>query len=214
MLIERSKDNYWSLNKLDIYMVGHKGAICGGCFKNIFNHEKVKDLDVFFKCEEDYMQAVKWFGSQTTGYSGGDKQPEKYQFYYQNNNVTAYKDLQNGIVIELCKKIYGSPEKILKNFDFTITKFAYFKKEIEEEGETHIEYRVLFESNFFEHLHQKRIVIDDNIPYPMSTFERMIRYAKYGYYPCRETKLKIVEALRTMPENQVKSTKSLYDGLD
>lgn len=41
--------NYWNLLWLDDYLVGHKGFICGGCFKNILNKEKVKDLDIFFK---------------------------------------------------------------------------------------------------------------------------------------------------------------------
>ena len=45
-LIKRDRENFWMLNWLDEYMTGHKGFICGGCFKNIFNKEKVKDLDI------------------------------------------------------------------------------------------------------------------------------------------------------------------------
>ena len=56
-----------------------------------------------------------------------------------------------------------------------------------------IEY--MYDDKFFEHLHLKRLVIDDKIPFPMSTFERMLRYAKYGYFPCKETKLKIIFVL-------------------
>lgn len=41
-LIKRDRENFWILNWLDEYMTGHKGFICGGCFKNIFNKEKVK----------------------------------------------------------------------------------------------------------------------------------------------------------------------------
>ena len=48
MFIKESRDNYWMLHWLDQFMIGHKGFICGGCFKNIFNKEKVKDLDIFF----------------------------------------------------------------------------------------------------------------------------------------------------------------------
>lgn len=43
-LIKRDRENFWILNWLDEYMTGHKGFICGGCFKNIFNKEKVKAL--------------------------------------------------------------------------------------------------------------------------------------------------------------------------
>ena len=53
----------------------------------------------------------------------------------------------------------------------------------------------------------------------MSTFERMLRYAKYGYQPCRETKVKIVTSLAMLdPENQQdfeeQLGKSLYEGMD
>ena len=143
-------------------------------------------------------------------------------------------------MIELCCKIFGKPEEILNKFDFTITKFAYYKEEVEDETgavakrqelpfetledehfleeigipETHIEYKILMDDAFFEHLHLKRIVIDKDIPFPMSTFERMLRYAKYGYFPCKETKMKIINALRDLTDEQVELSENLYDGMD
>lgn len=233
MLIKQERENFWILNFLDEFMQGHKGFICGGCFKNIFNHEKVKDLDVFFKSEDDYEDAVEYFDSMTEGYEGDEKHPITYRFYYENKNVKAYKHIEKGIVIELCRKIFGTAEEILNQFDFTIVKFAYYKEEVEdtsgaevdeidewltevtdEKAQTHIEYRVLHDDKFFEHLHMKRLVTDNQIPYPMSTFERMIRYAKYGYFPCKETKMKIIKSLREVPEQQIELSESLYDGMD
>lgn len=238
MLIEQGRENFWMLNWLDKYMEGHKGFICGGCFKNIFNKEKAKDLDIFFEKASDYDDAVQYFDSQTPGYEGDNKRDEKYYFHYENANVKAYKHMETGIVIELCSKIYGKPKEILDNFDFTITKFAYYKEEVEDETgaepdepfdeefeevfgplpkpkpQTHIEYKVLLDDKFFEHLHLKRLVTDKNIPYPMSTFERMLRYAKYGYFPCKETKMKIINALRDLADEKVALSESLYDGMD
>lgn len=242
MIVKQERDNYWMLNWLDEFMQGHRGFICGGCFKNIFSKEKVKDLDIFFENASDYEDAVQYFDSMTPGYGGDDKRDEEYTFFYQNDNVKAYKHNRTGITIELCCKIYGTAEEILKKFDFTIVKFAYFKEEVEDETgvtkdrdaspvidvdkvieewfgveskpETHIEYRLLMDDKFFEHLHMKRLVIDDEIPFPMSTFERMFRYAKYGYFPCRETKMKIVRALRELSDEQVELSESLYDGMD
>lgn len=234
MLIKQERDNFWLLNWLDEFMTGHKGFICGGCFKNIFNHEKVKDLDIFFKNRTDFDEAVQYFDSQSTGYEGKDKGAEIYQFYYENENVKAYKHIEKGITVELCCKIFGTAEEILNNFDFTVTKFAYYKEEVEDETgatieyepfgiepvepnkkpETHIEYKILHDDKFFEHLHLKRLVTDNKIPYPMSTFERMLRYAKYGYFPCRETKMKIIKALRELSEQKVELSESLYDGMD
>ncbi len=235
MLITQNRNNFGMLNWLDEFMTGHKGFICGGCFKNIFNHEKVKDLDIFFESKSDFEEAVTYFDSQTPGYNGDDIREEAYIFCYENKNVKAYKHIKSGIRIELCCKIYGKPEDILNKFDFTIVKFAYYKAEVEDETgteydgfstelnvetmgyekpQTHIEYKVLMDDKFFEHLHMKRLVTDKEIPYPMSTFERMFRYAKYGYFPCKETKMKIVQALRELSDEQVELSESLYDGMD
>lgn len=227
MLVKEERDNYWMLNWLDEFMSGHNGFICGGCFKNIFSKEKVKDLDIFFESKEDFEEAVQYFDSMTPGYEGDDKRTEEYTYFYQNDNVKAYKHNRTGITIELCCKIFGTAEQILNQFDFTVVKFAYYKEEIEDEQidsleslfedfetETHIEYKILMDDKFFEHLHMNRLVIDNEIPFPMSTLERMFRYGRYGYFPCRETKMKIVRALRELDEQQVELSESLYDGMD
>lgn len=220
-------------------MEGHKGFICGGCFKNIFNNEKVKDLDIFFKSESDFEEARDYFDSMTAGYTDGTsvetvtEDKAEYKFLYENENVKAYIHKKTGVRIELCNKIFGTAEQIISQFDFSITKFAYYKAEIEDEtreeveeveenplrinadsGKTHIEYKVMYNDKFFEHLHLKRLVIDDKIPFPMSTFERMLRYAKYGHFPCKETKLKLVKALHELSDREIEVSESLYDGWD
>lgn len=58
------------------------------------------------------------------------------------------------------------------------------------------EYKLLYHEKFFEHLHMKRLVIDENIPFPVSTWERSYRYKGYGYNMCRETKKKLLQALK------------------
>lgn len=235
VLIRENRDNYWMLNWLDKFMEGHKGFICGGCFKNIFNQEKVKDLDIFFQNERDRQEAVDYFDSMTAGYTDGtmedtvSEDEAEYRFLYENDNVKAYVYKKTGIRIELISKIYGTAEQIISQFDFSITKFAYYKAEVEDEAgaeveelpfddgnkvETHIEYRVIYDDKFFEHLHLKRLVIDDKIPFPMSTFERMLRYAKYGYFPCRETKLKLIRALNELDSREIEVSESLYKGWD
>lgn len=166
------------LNWLDKFMEGHKGFICGGCFKNIFNQEKVKDLDIFFQNEGDREEAVDYFDSMTAGYTDGtmedtvSEDEAEYRFLYENDNVKAYVHKETGIRLELISKIYGTAEQIISQFDFSITKFAYYKAEIEDETgaemeelpfddgnkvETHIEYRVIYDDKFFEHLHLKRL---------------------------------------------------------
>ena len=241
MFIKEEKDNYWMLNWLDEFMIGHSGFICGGCFKNIFNKEKVKDLDIFFPSRAEFEKAVEYYDNKTAGYwIDGDPDCEldeddaDYKFLYENANVKAYVHKKTGVRIELCCKIFGTVEEILNQFDFTITKFAYYKEQVEDKssaevqdhfdddffGEkeeitrTHIEYKILVHDKFFEHLHMKRLVTDDKIPFPMSTFERAFRYAKYGYFPCKETKMKMARAIKELSDEQLEVSESLYNGMD
>lgn len=58
------------------------------------------------------------------------------------------------------------------------------------------EYKLFYHEKFFEHLHMKRLVIDENIPFSVSTWERSYRYKGYGYNMCRETKKKLLQALK------------------
>ena len=85
MFTREDRGNFWILNWLDEFMIGHNGFICGGCFKNIFNKKNVKDIDMFFESKSDYEDAVQYFDSMTPGYDGDDKRSEEYTFYYEND---------------------------------------------------------------------------------------------------------------------------------
>lgn len=210
--IEKNRDNFFVLNRLDPFMAKHNGFICGGCFKNLFNGEKMKDIDIFFESEEDWYSAVRHFDEECGDGATGNG---SVYFLYENENVKAYVHKGTGTRIELCRRIFGTPEQIIGQFDFTITKMAYFKKIVEENGDRdHIEYALLMHEDFFEHLHNKRLVIDDSVPFPMSTLERMFRYVRYGYGPCRETKIKIAQAIRGLTEEQIEVSDSMYKGMD
>jgi tRNA nucleotidyltransferase/poly(A) polymerase len=78
-------------NLLDKFMEGHKGFIAGGCFKNIINGEKVKDIDVFFENASDFESAVEYFD----GYCGEGNEGGIFRFYYETETVKAYKHVAN-----------------------------------------------------------------------------------------------------------------------
>lgn len=206
--------NYRQLWWLDKFLVGHKGFIAGGCFKNIFNNERVNDLDIFFENEIDFLEAKRYYSQQLK------EKPTEWKMSYKNKNCWSIYSVKEKIRLELIRSTYGTPKDIISNFDFTITKFAYYKdyQNVDEDNYLAV-FEVLFHEDFFEHLYMKRLVVDDNLPYPVSTFNRLIKYTRYGYQPCRETKIKIVTALAMLdPENQAdfeeQLGKSLYSGVD
>lgn len=200
-MIVETLDNFQMLYYLDEYMVGHNGFIAGGCFKNIFNKEKIKDLDIFFNNKEEFEQAVIYYS---------DTKKNEYSLIYQNGNVIIYKNKSSNIRIELNRHSFGKPEAVLSFFDFTITKFALYRHK---ENDI-VTYKVMYHDNYFEHLMLHRLVIDDKLPYPVSTFERMIRYIKYGYYPCKDTKMKLLQEINKLDENDIQISDNLYNGID
>ena len=196
-------NNFTILKSLDQYMIGHKGFIAGGVFKNIFNKEKFKDVDIFFYKQSDYEEAVKYYTEK-----------DDYTEAYKNDRVVAFYNKQTSVTVELIKFAFGTVDEILKMFDFTIVKFAYYKEETEDS----VEWKVTYHKQFFEHLHLRRLVIDqkfDEISRIANTYNRMFRYGKYGYFPCRETKVKVVQALRLLPDfTDDMLSQDLYFGFD
>lgn len=183
---------------LDLYMAGHNGFIAGGCFKNILNGEKIKDLDIFFESKSDFDLAVKYFDTNAD-----------YVASYENTNTKAYKNKKTDIRVEIIRNTYGNPKDILSKFDFSITKFAYAKRESVDDG---IEYYCIFHVDFFEHLLLKKLVLEETILFPVSTFERSFRYRQYGYGLCRESKVNLITALQGADLTSISN--ELYFGLD
>lgn len=194
--VENILDNFPMLKWLGNHIANHNGFIAGGCFKNILSGEKVKDIDIFFKSEEDFQIAYSYYNNNLM-----------YEKRYENEKCVAFQSTYTTSTfwIELIKSTFGTPEEILDRFDFTVAKFAYYKKEIEitENGITSILDKpyILYHKDFFEHLHMKRLVIDKDIPFPISTWERSYRYKGYGYNLCRESKQKLLDALRNTKQS-------------
>ena len=196
-------ENFKQLNWISNIIAKFDGAFAaGGCFKNVFNEEKVKDIDIFFPDKEHFEKAVL------------EANKEEIPFLYRNNNVCCF--VLNNIKLELNQKIFGEPKDILSQFDFTITKFALYKEHMQEDDGTWFwEDKVIFHEDFFEHLFFKRLVVDNKIPFPESTYERMIKYMRYGYFPCKETKVKIANEIHNLNRDlQFSSAFYSKEGLD
>lgn len=166
------------LRFFDRFMANHSGYIAGGCFKGLFLGEKIKDVDLFFENETEARKAATYFDGS-----------EEYARAWSNDRVSAFRCKKTGIVVEVIYSFLGQPAEMIANFDFTITKAFYSKNE---RGE----YVFSCHDRFFEHLTNRKLVIDDKILFPLSTFNRSFRYCKYGFGLCGESKTKLIQALQ------------------
>lgn len=184
--------------------MGHKGFVAGGCFKNILKGEKVKDIDIFFESEVEYLEADKYFSEH-----------DDYKLHYRNKKVKAYKHYDTGMVVELIHSRFSKPVDLINSFDFTLTKFAYYRVAVPIPDEEDVMItKITHHKDFFEHLQMNRLVIDNTMSFPVNTFERVLRYTKYGYKICKESKAKLIQAIKESPFNENDLSQSLYDGMD
>jgi hypothetical protein len=205
---DEAKYHASSIRDLIRYIGNNNGYVAGGCFKNLLNSQKVKDVDVFFRSKEDFDSAVSLFENNL-----------EYVKYYENENVVAFKDLEKEINVELIKTVFLEPAEMLKSFDFTICQFALFHKEEEKFNEEKNEtekirvYSVLYHENFFKDLFMKRLVLDGDeqrLKFKMSVFNRFVKYMSYGYTPCFFTKLKIAKMLAEVDKSDISFDENLY----
>jgi hypothetical protein len=211
--VVRDINNLYILKVLDEHLQGHNGFAAGGCFKNLFNKERLKDIDVFFESERDFAEACIYFEGN-----------ESYYFYYENKKVKAFKHEKSHLTIELIRSVFGKPVDILEHFDFSIVKFAYYKEIIKgEKGnpfleisdiEDKTEFKVMHHKDFFEHLFFKRLVIDNPLTFPIGTFERALRYKGYGYSLCRESKHNLITDIKNSTNATDDFSLGLYEGWD
>jgi hypothetical protein len=197
IFIEKSNDELHKVKYLDSYMSNHKGFIAGGVFKNIFDGKAFKDIDIFFENKKDFNQGLDHFTKST-----------EFVKIYENKNAVCFSKKDSGVKVDLVHGSYGSPEETINKFDFTVAKFAYFKKETE----GGVSYTCTFHKDFFEHLMTRKLVIDNNIPFPVGTFERAFRYKRYGFGMCRESKAKLIESLQGQSTDNL--SRDLYFGFD
>lgn len=207
--INEDAREYIRVLQLKRFLEGHNGYIAGGCFKNIFNGENYKDIDIFFRNKSDYEKALIVYQDN-----------KDFIPAYQTEKVTAFREKNTGITVELIFSFLMNPENMLNTFDFTITKACLMSNDDWKEEDR--EFQFIYHPKFFEHLFLKRLVIDsDTLTMPLSTFNRVFKYIKYGYSLCRESKLKIANGiLQLSKENGISEfmlddiDKTLYDGID
>jgi hypothetical protein len=184
----------------------------GGCFKSILLGHRIKDIDVFFETES----------AQQTAWSSLEKS-EKVK--YRNDKAWGMSLEVAGAPtsFDFVTSVYGTPEQVLAQFDFTVSKFALsytpereegvklFKETLPELAKKNAEYFITYHQDAFEHFTSKKLVLDDAIPFPESTFNRVLRYTKYGFNLCNESRVSLLQALRSSTTD-LNDTPDLYAG--
>lgn len=166
--------------------------VAGGAITSVFSNQPINDLDFFFQSETDFGLA-----RQALGLAG--MAPA-----FVSNAAVSYKE--KGTRFQLISKIYGTPEQIIKRFDFTISMAALEVTDEEQEFVMH--------PYFLEHLAGRLLVFDRDAQYPIASLWRAVKFVKRGYHlPAMEI-LKMVLRCRELQLSTYNDVADQLDGVD
>ena len=154
--------NFDKLKLLYPYIKNKKCCIAGGVFKDIFQNQEFKDIDIFFESEFDFMIE-----------KGQHSSNDLLTKVYENENAIGLYDNSKGISIDLVQKKFGSPKEILDSFDFTVSKFCLYQQ--------NNNFNVIYHKHFFEDLTTKTLRFDCGTLNPIAQLSRAIKYSRYGF---------------------------------
>lgn len=186
--------NNMAVSQLKDFLVGHNGFIAGGVFKDIYLNKSSKDIDIFFRCEDDFNNAVEFF----------DKS-KKFNRLYSSSNSIGFTSSSSfgGEVIDLVQHIFGSPQDILESFDFKISQCALVKDdEIEshsvvgekidssvfdcikiDDDKNSETYSLIRNKSFNSNLNESILEVYEGCSVSQISVERLSRYLNYGFIP-------------------------------
>lgn len=162
------------------------GWIAGGAVRDHFASMSLSsDIDIFFATKAKFTEAVELTKKNTA-----------FKPQYTHDTLAAFT-WQGKTVQFIGTHFFNSPEETIANFDFTVCSCA-----VDTEN-------VYLHPHFFEDLAARRLAINE-LPFPLSTLERMIKYIKRGFTPCNGTLLTLSKAIAEVDLGDKVNTLSFY----
>ena len=159
--------------------------IAGGAVCSAVQHERINDFDVFSNNPEAVQTALRH-----------SKHPMTFEIEGRFQNFQAFGNkvqVINGFPVQ-------TPEQIIGMFDYTCVCGVYSEDEF------------VCHDRFWQDNAAKRLVVN-TLPYPLSTMERMAKYAKRGFTPCPVGLLKLAKAIQGLEvdwDNPEQNTLAFY----
>lgn len=137
--------------------------LCGGAINSVFTRNQINDLDFYLKDSSKIVEATefltKWFPTE---------------IYRSTNAITFRRKSTKSNkkwAVQLITRFVGSPEKIMDDFDFTITQGVYdFENAC-----------FVLGPRFLPDISARRLVFLGKSHFPICALYRTLKYQKRGY---------------------------------
>ncbi len=144
--------------------------IAGGCMRSYLVGEKAKDIDIFTADPDSVINVLE-------GKDGFKKT-------FGNDFFQNFK--YKGLTYQVIKKYkYNTPQETIDSFDFTLISAAYSKDGF------------VAHERFYMDNAQKSLVIH-NLPLPLSTMKRALKYTARGYRLCPVSLSRLVRTINEL----------------
>lgn len=172
----------------------HDAIIAGGALTSVFCNREVNDLDVYFRCEEDFIAFIEdvWNGGEYTS-----------SHFLIANNITdrsiLFKDKRTEQYVQvIVYKWFESVDDLFKDYDFTVNMCAVACKDDS----------FVFHADFLKHNAQRHLSFNQGTAYPLISALRVQKYTERGYTIPKAQMLRILLAVNA---KQIDSWEKLKD---
>lgn len=162
------------------------GWIAGGAIRDHFANQSIEsDIDVFFRNQDDYQSVIDKLVH--------DRRVERK---YVHKELSCF--VWRGMDVQLIgTHFFPGPRETMESFDFTVCCCALDANEIH------------MHEHFLEDLAARRLAIN-KLPFPLSTLERLQKYAKKGFTACNGTLLEVAKAIKDVDFEDKTNALSFY----
>ena len=163
--------------------------IAGGAITSIFTHNKINDIDIYFRSNKDYFYFCKELIDKGV-----------FNVLCSTDNAITFVDkIITRLSIEqpkptlqaICIDYYASPDDIFKSYDFTVNMGAYdFSTD-----------SFVLNDDFIYHNMKRELHFNMSCNFPLDTIFRIDKYVNRGYYISKAEKLKLMLSINSLELN-------------
>ena len=171
--------------------------LAGGAIRSVFTGERIEDLDIMFESEAAFKACTALLAENV------DEDGRFRYNFTQTDAAWSYKP-DGGLMIQLIKAVYGEPERVLAQYDFTMCMGAWIPGT----------QRFVFADCFLKHCAQRRLVYNTAGKYPISSLWRTLKYVKRGYKLPGVEAIKLALRINSLRLDTVAALKEQLMGID
>lgn len=188
----------------------HNGFVAGGALTSIFSRKEINDIDLYFKSTADCNAFISACRMDKRYLAKVDSENIADLYKRSHKDVMATYQTTNALSFvygkrkfQVIKKFTGEPSEIFNHFDFTINMGAWMPDGV-----------FWLYKDFFEDLARRRLMINVNTFYPISTVVRVFKYVRKGYTIGGTEILKIMLRVHSLELSNFGVLKEQLEGID